>query len=72
MSKYNIQEYDLETGKQIRLTGYSNAAFEDPIRSYSNNPDQTVNLEKKPDSIHVCNKDDKAASNNSESTTFNF
>ncbi|XP_076248303.1 sodium-independent sulfate anion transporter [Calliopsis andreniformis] len=67
MSKYNIQEFDLETGKQVQLTGYSNAAFEDPLRTYNNNSDQTSDLENnlnKLSSIHVCTKDDETAVNN--------
>ncbi|XP_076667228.1 sodium-independent sulfate anion transporter [Andrena cerasifolii] len=63
MSKYNIQEFDLETGKQVRLTGYSNAAFEDPLKSYNNNPDQTSHLDNRLSSINVCSKDDKAVNN---------
>ncbi|XP_076646094.1 sodium-independent sulfate anion transporter [Halictus rubicundus] len=63
MSKYNIQEFDLETGKQVQLTGYSNAAFEDPLRTDNNNPNQTSNLENRLSSIHVCSKNDKIVNN---------
>ncbi|XP_076169727.1 sodium-independent sulfate anion transporter isoform X2 [Ptiloglossa arizonensis] len=64
MSKYNIQEFDLETGKQVRLTGYSNAAFEDPLRgNNNNNPDQTADPENRLSSLHVCSKDDKIVNN---------
>nr|XP_031831740.1 sodium-independent sulfate anion transporter-like isoform X1 [Nomia melanderi]XP_031831741.1 sodium-independent sulfate anion transporter-like isoform X1 [Nomia melanderi]XP_031831742.1 sodium-independent sulfate anion transporter-like isoform X1 [Nomia melanderi] len=63
MSKYNIQEFDLETGKQVQLTGYSNAAFEDPLRSDNNNPDQASSLDNKLSSIHVCSKEDKMVNN---------
>ncbi|XP_076289246.1 sodium-independent sulfate anion transporter [Lasioglossum baleicum] len=63
MSKYNIQEFDLETGKQVQLTGYSNAAFEDPLRNDNSNPNQTSNLENRLSSIHVCSKNDKIVNN---------
>ncbi|XP_076302565.1 sodium-independent sulfate anion transporter-like [Lasioglossum baleicum] len=59
MSKYNIQEFDLETGKQVRLTGYSNAAFEDPLRSNNNDFDQTSELENRFTNIHVSAQENK-------------
>lgn len=61
MSKYNIQEIDLETGKQVRLTGYSNAAFEDPLRSKNNDCDQSTELQNRLGSVHACSQDDKTA-----------
>ncbi|CAL7935991.1 unnamed protein product [Xylocopa violacea] len=63
MSKYNIQEYDLETGKQVRLTGYSNAAFEDPLRSNNNDPDQTSELDNRLNNVHASTQDDKTVNN---------
>ncbi|OAD61939.1 Sodium-independent sulfate anion transporter [Eufriesea mexicana] len=63
MSKYNIQEFDLETGKQVRLTGYSNAAFEDPLRSNNNDFDQTSELENRLTNIHVSALDNKTVDN---------
>ncbi|XP_043263626.1 sodium-independent sulfate anion transporter-like [Colletes gigas] len=63
MSKYNIQEFDLETGKQVRLTGYTNAAFENPLRSNNNNPDQVADPENRLGSVHVCSKDNKTMNN---------
>ncbi|CAK9796903.1 Sodium-independent sulfate anion transporter [Anthophora quadrimaculata] len=64
MSKYNIQDFDLETGKQVRLTGYSNTAFEDPLQSNNNDSDQTAELENRLSSIHVCTQDNKTANSN--------
>ena len=66
MSKYNVQDVDLETGKQVRLTGYSNAAFEDPLRSNNNDLDQMPEFENRLNNIRVCNQDDKTASNDGE------
>lgn len=67
MSKYNVQDVDLETGRQVRLTGYSNAAFEDPLRSNNNDLDQMPEFENRLNNIRVCNQDDKTASNDGES-----
>ena len=63
MSRYNVQEYDLETGKQVRLTGYSNAAFEDPLRSNNNDFDQTNELENRLSSTRISSQDDKNMNN---------
>ncbi|XP_071878713.1 sodium-independent sulfate anion transporter [Bombus fervidus] len=63
MSRYSVQEYDLETGKQVRLTGYSNAAFEDPFRSNNNDFDQTAELENRLSNVHVSSHDDKNMNN---------
>ncbi|XP_043784485.1 sodium-independent sulfate anion transporter-like [Apis laboriosa] len=63
MSKYNVQDVDLETGKQVRLTGYCNAAFEDPLRSNNNDLDQMPEFENRLNNIRVCNQDDKTVSN---------
>lgn len=66
MSRYNIQEFDVETGKQVQLTGYSNAAFEGPLRSDNNNPEPASSLDNKLSSIHVCSKEDKMVNNDGE------
>ncbi|XP_034193153.2 sodium-independent sulfate anion transporter isoform X1 [Osmia lignaria lignaria] len=60
MSKYNIQEYDLETGKEVRLTGYNNASFEDPLQSNNNDLEETPDFENR---LHICNKYNKPVSN---------
>ncbi|KAK1119000.1 hypothetical protein K0M31_013775 [Melipona bicolor] len=63
MSRYSVQEYDLENGKQVRLTGYSNAAFEDPLRGNSNDFDQTGGLENRLSNVRVSSQDDKNMNN---------
>ncbi|XP_026673078.1 sodium-independent sulfate anion transporter-like isoform X3 [Ceratina calcarata] len=62
MAKYNVQDCDVETGKQVRLTGYTNAAFEDP--SNDNDPDQAGSeLENRLNSVHVSSRDGKTIRN---------
>ncbi|KAF3429266.1 hypothetical protein E2986_10206 [Frieseomelitta varia] len=63
MSRYSVQEYDLETGKQVRLTGYSNAAFEDPLRGNNNDFDQTSELGNRLSNVRVSSQDDKTMNN---------
>ncbi|KAG7189459.1 hypothetical protein KM043_017155 [Ampulex compressa] len=61
MSKYNIQEeYNLESRREVRLTGFSNTVLEEALRSNNNDPDLTCELENRLSSIRACNKEDKA------------
>ncbi|XP_012145971.2 sodium-independent sulfate anion transporter [Megachile rotundata] len=63
MSKYNIQEYDIETARQVRLTGYNNASFEDPLQSNNNDLEETPDFENRLNSVHICNKYNKPVNN---------
>lgn len=61
MAKYNIRDYDVETGRQVRLTGYANAAFQDP--SNNNDSGQTAEPENRLCSDRVSSREDKTIGN---------
>ncbi|XP_036149342.1 sodium-independent sulfate anion transporter isoform X2 [Monomorium pharaonis] len=57
MAKYNVnEEYDMENRREVTLTGFSNNALDDVLRSNNNEPNT---LNGNPSSAHAITKDAK-------------
>lgn len=60
MAKYTVkEEYDLESYKEVRLTGFNN-----------NDPDLSNNLETRLAIVNLPSKDDKESKDDGESSSF--